>query len=289
MNLSIYTDHLNNAIRFSSFAKMETETMFSGMGIKYVASGEEIYYVNGNKYAVKQGEYIIGNDFTSAFVKIDHHQAVQGLCIDVSTQIIDEVAGYHHLHGDDLKSFLLSEQFLVNKYQAKNTTLGYSLYEINKSIQNKSFDSLMLNEEVFYSLAESIIEDQRYIFNHLNKLNFTKENTNTEVFRLLLQAKNYIHDKLHQHVSLDELTVEIGMSKYHFIRLFKKVFGLSPYQYQKVKRVEYAKTLLQKGVNVAEVAIQLGYTDTASFSKSFKQVSGINPSDIKKQFSTIKI
>ena len=61
MNQTIYTDNEKNAIRFSNFKKLETECSFSGLGIKYVASGEEIYYANDKKYKVNAGEYIIGN------------------------------------------------------------------------------------------------------------------------------------------------------------------------------------------------------------------------------------
>ena len=61
------------------------------LGIKYVASGEEIYYANDKKYKVNAGEYIIGNEFTRSIVRIDHAQMVQGLCIDISSEIISLV------------------------------------------------------------------------------------------------------------------------------------------------------------------------------------------------------
>jgi AraC family transcriptional regulator len=63
-------------------------------GVKYVASGEEIYYANGKKYNVKVGEYIIGNEFTKSLVQINSSESVQGLCIDISSEIISEVAEF---------------------------------------------------------------------------------------------------------------------------------------------------------------------------------------------------
>ena len=68
MNQTIFKDENNNAIRFSEFNKLEAETPFTGLGIKYVASGEETYFANDKKFSVKEGEYIIGNDFTSSIV-----------------------------------------------------------------------------------------------------------------------------------------------------------------------------------------------------------------------------
>jgi AraC-like DNA-binding protein len=282
MNQTIYQDENKNAIRFSEINKLEAETPFTGLGIKYVASGEETYFANDKKILVKEGEYIIGNDFTSSIVKIDNQKTVQGLCIDISSEIISEVADYYDLNGEDLTEFLLSDQFFVNRYNIKNTTLGYSLVDINESIKTRNHDMQFLQEELFYSLAESIITDQRFIFNHLNKLEFKKQNTNEEVFRLLLKAKELLDLHAIKNLSLDEISSAAGISKYHFIRLFKNVFGLSPYQYQIRRRLENAKLEILKGVSILDTAFAYGYADLASFSKAFKQAFGQSPSQFIK-------
>ena len=282
MNQTIYQDESKNAIRFSEFNKLEAETPFTGLGIKYVASGEETYFANDKKFTVKEGEYLIGNDFTSSIVKIDHEKPVQGLCIDVSSEIISEVADYYDLNGLDLTEFLLSDQFFVNRYNIKNTTLGYSLLEINESIKTRNHDMQFLQEELFYSLAESIINDQRFIFNHLNKIDFKKVNTNKEVFRLLLKAKELLDLQAMKNLSLEEISSAAGISKYHFIRLFKNVFGISPYQYQKRKRLELAKLDLLSGNEILFTAIRYGFPDAPTFTKAFKQQFGLTPGSLKK-------
>ncbi len=282
MNQIIYQDESKNAIRFSEFNKIETETPFTGLGIKYVASGEETYFANDKKFTVKEGEYLIGNDFTSSIVKIDNQKTVQGLCIDVSSEIISEVADYYDLNGVDLTEFLLSDQFFVNRYSIKNTTLGYSLVEINQSVKSGNFNNQFLKEELFYSLAESIITDQRFIFNHLNKMDFKKVNTNEEVFRLLLNAKELLDLHAMKNLSLEEISAGAGISKYHFIRLFKNVFGISPYQYQIRRRLENAKLEILKGVSILDTTFAYGYADLASFSKAFKQAFGQSPSQFIK-------
>ena len=282
INRTVYSDSDKNEIRFSQMKKIESEVPFAGLGMKYVASGEEVYFANNKKYVVKQGEYIIGNDFTKSFVKIDQPDEVQGLCIDISPDIISEVADYHDLSGSDLKEFLLSDQLFVNRYNSKNTCLGYSLAEINTRIKTGSFVNSLQHNELFYSLAESIITDQRFVFDHLNKMDFKKAITNEEVFRSLLQAKELMDIHLMENLSLEEITTHTGISKYHFIRLFKNTFGLSPYQYQKLKRLDAAKKLLGEGNAIFDVALALGYADVPTFTKAFKQVFGVTPGNIRK-------
>lgn len=113
MNNTLFQYNDSNQIRISEIKKIETDIAFQGLGIKYVASGEEIYWANGKKFRVQSGEYIIGNDFTQSMVQVDSESAVHGICIDISPEIIGDVAEYHDLNGTELKEFLLSDQFLV--------------------------------------------------------------------------------------------------------------------------------------------------------------------------------
>ena len=281
MNQTIYSDENDNEIRFSEIKKIESDVAFKGLGIKYVASGEETYYANGKKFMVREGEYIIGNDFTKSIVQINQEKVVEGICIDISTQIVSDVADYYDLQASNLKEFPLSDQFFVNRYNVKNTSIGYSLSEINKKIKNGSFANSLQEQELFYSLAESIITDQRFIFDHLNNLDFKKNITNEEVFRSILQAKNFIDEHITENLSLDEISLNIGISKYHFIRVFKQAFGVSPYQYQKRIRLDRAKLDITKGISILETAIKYGFSDAPTFSKAFKQQFNLTPGAIR--------
>jgi AraC-like DNA-binding protein len=262
--------------------KIKAEVPFGGLGVKYVASGEEVYYANGKKYTVKEGEYIIGNDFTHSVVHIDKSVPVQGLCIDISPQIISEVALYHDVNGSDLREFLLSDQFFVNRYNVKNTSLGYTLNDINTRIKAGAFRNDLHQNELFYSLAESIITDQRFVFDHLSKMSFKKEVTNEEVFRAMLNAKAHMDAHIMDNLSLEELSKQIGISKYHFLRVFKNTFGISPYQYQKRMRLLQARQELMLGHDILETAIRYGYFNVQSFTKAFKSAFGKTPGVIKK-------
>jgi AraC-like DNA-binding protein len=282
MNLTVYKDQDKNAIRFSNILKIKAEVPFGGLGVKYVASGEEVYYANGKKYTVKEGEYIIGNDFTHSVVHIDKSVPVQGLCIDISPQIISEVALYHDVNGSDLREFLLSDQFFVNRYNVKNTSLGYTLNDINTRIKAGAFRNDLHQNELFYSLAESIITDQRFVFDHLSKMSFKKEVTNEEVFRAMLNAKAHMDAHIMDNLSLEELSKQIGISKYHFLRVFKNTFGISPYQYQKRMRLLQARQELMLGHDILETAIRYGYFNVQSFTKALKSTFGKTPGTIKK-------
>jgi AraC family transcriptional regulator len=282
INKTVYSDADKNAIRHSLVKKLDGDIGFKGLAVKYVASGEEVYHINGKKHVVREGAYILGNEFTQSQIQIHQIEPAQGICIDISSNIITEVADFHDVSKQDLKDFLLSDQLFVNQYNVKNTSLGYTLSEINKKIKSGAFKNDILQNELFYSLAESIITDQRFVFDHLRKMTFKKQSTNEDVFRMLLLAKEKIDANLKANWSLDQISSGIGLSKYHFIRVFKSTFGVSPYQYQKRKRLEQAKCDLQLGAPILDTAVLYSFPDVPTFSKAFKQLFGQNPSDFKK-------
>ncbi len=281
MNESLYQDELKNAIRISSLKKFEGDLIFSGFAAKFVVAGHESYHIKGRKYFVEKGEYILGNSGTIATIEINSKEVTKGLCVDISEQIITEVADYHFNQSLDIKEFLLSDQFLVNKYNAKNTTLGYALHEINRQIAFGQHGNELLNTELFYSIAESIVTDQQVICEQYARLHFKKPETKETLFRQLLEAREYMDERILENIHLDEVIRQAFISKYHFIRLFKATFSLSPYQYIIRKRLDSARIKLQHGSPVTETAFKVGYPDVASFSKAFKSAFGVTPSSVK--------
>lgn len=99
----------------------------------------------------------------------------------------------------------------------------------------------------------------------------------------LRQATEYIQEHLAQEISLKELAEYLGISRYHFCRLFKQSTGLSPYQYVIQQRVERATQLLLQGnLSISEVAIACGFTHQSHLNRHFKRLTGVTPKTLLK-------
>ena len=277
MNKTLYYDDGKNALRISKFDKFEGETRFNQLAAKFVVQGSETYVVNGKQFCVNQGEYILGNceQLSEVIIK---EQAV-GLCLDISNKIIEEIVNTLY-DNSDLNTFLLEDKFLINKYKSQNTTFGHRLQLLSKAIMENNSDSILMSE-LFYGLGENVVVDQALIFEQFSKLNFKNQEVNEATFRNLLTTKTYIDDCFQDALNIDELLEVARMSKFAFIRLFKTTFGISPYQYILQKRLIYAKSELLLGKRIMDVAIDAGFSDTAAFSKAFKQCFGLPPSRLK--------
>jgi AraC-like DNA-binding protein len=92
-------------------------------------------------------------------------------------------------------------------------------------------------------------------------------------------------DRVRQHlaastgtwVPLDELARLAGLSRHHFLRVFKAATGLPPHAYQMQQAVEHAKALLAEGMPISQAALDAGFADQSHFSRCFREFTGATP------------
>jgi AraC-like DNA-binding protein len=79
-------------------------------------------------------------------------------------------------------------------------------------------------------------------------------------------------------VSLDDMASAANLSKYHFLRSFKKATGYSPYEYLVKFRINKAKSMLESTSDTVEqIALKVGFDSTSNFIGTFKRLEQITP------------
>ncbi|ADL04996.1 response regulator transcription factor [Lacrimispora saccharolytica] len=95
-------------------------------------------------------------------------------------------------------------------------------------------------------------------------------------------VEEYIRINFMNDLSMSETARAVGYSEPYFCRMFKLQFGQSFTSYLAEYRVREAKKLLvQPNVNVKEVGVRVGYADSNYFTKVFKRLEGVNPSEYR--------
>jgi len=103
------------------------------------------------------------------------------------------------------------------------------------------------------------------------------------------QACEYIHAYFDSVISIDELASIANMSKYHFLREFKKAMGQTPYSYIQRQRLNKAKELLLGTDNsVADIARLCGFVNASHFSYATKKHFGSTPTALRTSKSNNK-
>jgi AraC-like DNA-binding protein len=94
----------------------------------------------------------------------------------------------------------------------------------------------------------------------------------------ITRAKLFIDNSYYNPIDLDALAEEANFSKFHFIRLFKTIYGITPHQYLIKVRIEKAKQFLQSSASVSSICCWVGFDSNSSFTGLFKKITGFTPS-----------
>ncbi len=98
------------------------------------------------------------------------------------------------------------------------------------------------------------------------------------LYRRIVQAKLFMDKFYFNHIYLDNIADEAYFSKFHFIRLFKKIYNKTPHQYLMYVRIEKARQLLQSNTTVSEVCFSIGFNSISSFTGLFKKTVSLTHS-----------
>lgn len=90
-------------------------------------------------------------------------------------------------------------------------------------------------------------------------------------------AVDYIMANLNDKLTIAKIAAEVGLSEFHFMRLFKQRMNMTVYQFVTHRRLEKAKVLLTKGTSAAHVAASLGFYDQSHFTGHFRRAFGLTP------------
>lgn len=96
----------------------------------------------------------------------------------------------------------------------------------------------------------------------------------------------YIERNYFNPITLNDMIENIHVSKYHFIRRFRRAMGITPYSYLTNYRINMSKTLLRStDKTVSEIAEICGFLDTSNFITHFKKHTGQKPMQYRRDFS----
>jgi AraC-like DNA-binding protein len=137
-------------------------------------------------------------------------------------------------------------------------------------------------EEDFLTISQTLLMLYREVKAQLTRVPAAKASTKEELFRRLQIAREYLHENVDRRISLEEVSREACVSRYHLHRAFRRVFRLTPHAYVTALRLERARSLLQSGHAVTDVAMDVGFTSVSAFTRLFRSRYGCPPSAVSK-------
>ena len=158
-----------------------------------------------------------------------------------------------------------------------NAAVINQLNRIRTGRQNEDEDAILFELlESFWLLNEGLKPD-------LARIGAKRKSTREELYRRLLMAKDFIHDNFKASPTIDTIAAEACLDKFHFLKLFKSRYGITPHQYLVKLKLAHAHALLSTGKYSAFEACHIaGFESQGSFTNLFKKTYGLLPSLLPK-------
>jgi YesN/AraC family two-component response regulator len=165
------------------------------------------------------------------------------------------------------------------QYTALLSRVSYSLHLSKQSdLSEENFQEITQHKTI-PQMIEHIREQTATI--HKTYLKEQSLDTNT---RLIRDVENYLENNYDQNIGLETVADHFSISKYHLSRVFKKVTNQNFNEYLLSLRMEKAKALLRNPkFEIQEAAHAVGYSNSNSFRRVFKQRFGISPSSYQQR------
>jgi len=175
----------------------------------------------------------------------------------------------------------LSPFLFFNQLHRRDATFNGLIQSVMTSYKETGFNKLRFEEQLI-ALMSYHLQHHRSIAEIVNNLPPVRRSTRIEVYKRLSRAMDVLLSCFCGDISLDQLATEACLSKYHFLRLFRRAFGLSPYQFIQHLRLEKARVLLADStISITDLADLLGFDNSQSFSRLFYQRMGLYPTQYR--------
>jgi AraC family transcriptional regulator len=140
-------------------------------------------------------------------------------------------------------------------------------------------------EEQLHFLLERMRQLRDRTLLQIGQLQFIRGATRREIYRRIAVATDFIHTNYAQDLDLDALANVACLSKYHFLRLFTLVHGVTPYAFLQNKRTGVAARLLRTTrLTMSQVASCVGFARRSTVVRRIRSRTGCTPLELRVRY-----
>ena len=224
----------------------------------YITEGSGFLYCNSKKVSVSAGDIAVINSFDLHYTQTD----------------------------TELKYYCLIPDRAYLQQNGLNTSLIRFETVVKDDVAKSLFDKIVSEYEGKKQFKEAGIKTAvtEFILYLARMHTVTPENSkDAKSLHYMRMAIGYIGSRLSEKISADDVAREIGLSKYYFLREFKKITNMTLVEYINGLRCEKAREMLkEENISIAEISLRCGFENGSYFNKIFRNETGVSMSEYRK-------
>jgi YesN/AraC family two-component response regulator len=199
-------------------------------------------------------------------IKTAYHKEVLHISASFKEKVFSEIEEL-----EDVYELLDKSQHGIAFYGKTKTVVGKIMMELQSMNRFEQFIKIL-------QLLKLLAKSDEFELLHANPIINDKANKQQE---RLQKVYSYIDENYSKKISLEDIAKSVNLGKEAFCRYFKKNTGSTFSNFLNQYRITQAKRLLLTGRNIGETCFECGFESLSYFNRTFKKISGENPSAYK--------
>jgi AraC family transcriptional regulator len=245
------------------------------LSIKLARGGRERYFVDGRSIAVDDDTFLILNDNRSYGSRFESNVDIESFSIFFRPGAAEEV---HGALATPLERALVEGAAgstraveFAETLHPHDTLVSPVLRYIRHGVKSGVEDGDWYEEQLQFLLERMLAHRQR-VASGMQRLPALRLATQREIHRRLALAVDLVHSAYETGIGLAEMAEAACLSRFHFLRLFTELHGVTPHAYLQRKRAQAARRLLDAAtLTSAQVARRVGFNSRSTMVRQLQR------------------
>jgi AraC family transcriptional regulator len=255
------------------------------LSIKMLTGGREEYFLDGRTVCVDDDTFLILNSGRRYGSCIDTLRPSRSFSVFFRPGLAQEVHTSLTRSSESLVDAPCEteggEVEFDEHLRERDATVYPVLRYLQSVVDSGHDDELWLEEQLGFLLAQMLRLERRRRKTH-ELIPTSRPATRRELIRRLGLAVNFIHAHYQEPIELRNIARAAHLSPFHFLRIFKSLYGTTPSAYLRQKRVNAALRLLRDSSrSVADIAEQVGFGCRATLLRHLHHARGMTARELR--------
>ena len=246
--------------------------------ISLVKEGHGIYTVKDRQYEIAPGDiFLFGTHEEHYITDISDCERLRLMNIHFEPRFIWASRG-ELFDAKYLRIFFDRSDNFSNRLDRDNPATA----EVRRLLSDIETESLERRDEFELMVKVKLLTVLVLLIREYDYVSHSDSYIETTKYTQISSAMKYLDENLSEPLTLEDIAAKANLNKTYFTTLFKKLNGVTPWEYLTARRIEKSFELLsRRDINILEVANSCGFNNASNFNRAFRKVTGLTPTEYR--------